>query len=305
MNYNKLGTTDITLSEFGFGCASAWGKRFYKEADAMQLFFDAYEEGITYYDTGHSYGLAEERLGKCLAELGQDKRKELIISTKCGTRVDNKGNFYKDWSVDWLKQSVDISLNRLNIDYIDMLNLHSPHLEVLTDDVWHWLEDMKKQKVVRAVGASCLTSKDNKLAVDNTIFDFIMISYNILMQEVEPIIEELHNSGKGVIAGTPLAKTLYSNSIYKVTSATDIWYLLRAFAKNRNYIKKGRDFRFINDIENATGNQIALRYVLENPHITSAVFGTTSKAHLLENIQATSINFPDELKMRLQSGSVK
>ncbi len=301
MKYNKLGNTDIVLSEFGFGCASAWGKRFYKETDAMNLFFDAYDQGITYYDTGHSYGLAEERLGKCISELGTDKRKELVISTKCGTRVDGKGNYYKDWSVDWLKQSIDISLNRLNTDYIDMLNLHSPNLDNLTDDVWYWLEDIKKQKLAKAVGASCLTPQNNKSAVNNNIFDFIMISYNILKQDVEPVIEELHNSGKGVIAGTPLAKTLYSNDIYKVTNVVDAWYLLRALVKNRNYIKKGRDFRFINTIENATGNQIALRYVLENPHITSAVFGTTSKEHLLENIQAADIVFTEELKRKMQS----
>lgn len=303
MNYNKLGNTDIRISEFGFGCASAWGKNFYKESDAISLFFDAYNEGINYYDTGHSYGLAEERLGKCLKELGDDKRKELIISTKCGTRVNKHGKYYKDWSVDWLKQSVDLSLERLHTDYIDMLNLHSPHLDVLTDDVWCWLEDIKKQGVVKTVGASCLTEKDNKAAVDNNIFDFIMIAYNILKQELEPVIENLYNSGKGVIAGTPLAKTLYSNDVYKVKNVTDAWYLLRAFANNRHYMKKGRNFKFINEMENATGNQIALRYVLENPHITAAVFGTTSKEHLLENINAANIDFPEELKKKIQSFS--
>lgn len=300
MKRKELGNTGLLLSEVGFGCASAWGKSFYKEADAMQLFFDAYEAGINYYDTGHSYGLAEERLGKCLSELGAEKRKDLVISTKCGTRLDSKGKTYKDWSADWLKQSLELSLKRLHVDYVDMLNLHSPHLSVITDDVWCLLEEFKKQKLVRSVGASCLRDKDNKLAVHNTVFDFIMISYNILRQDAEEVIEELYNSGKGVVAGTPLAKTLYSNDVFKVRNVTDVWYLLRALAKNRDFLKKGQEFRFINHVDGATGNQIALRYVLENPHITSAVFGTTSKEHLLENIQATAIDFPEELKARIQ-----
>jgi len=301
MRYNKLGNTDLTLSQFGFGCASAWGKSFYKEEDAMRLFFDAVDAGITYFDTGHSYGLAEMRLGKCLAELGPEKRKELVISTKCGTRMGENGKYRKDWSLDWLKESVALSLDRLGIDQIDMLNLHSPRFELLADEVWYWLEDLKKQNVIRTLGASCLNNQNNKAAVDMEIFDFIMVAYNILKQEQEPVIEELYRSGKGVIAGTPMAKTLYSNDIYKVRNITDLWYLLRAYGRNRDMLKKGKKFRFVNNVEGASGNQVALRYVLENPHITAAVFGTTSKDNMMENIQAAEIPFPDELKQQIQA----
>lgn len=300
MNYRKLGDSGLMLSEFGFGCACAWGKSFYKEEDAIRLFFDAVDQGINYFDTGHSYGLSEERLGKCILEMGPEKRKDLIISTKCGTRLDSKGKHYKDWSVDWLKQSVALSMERMHIDYIDMLNLHSPSLKVITDDVWHLLEDLKSQKVVRTVGASCMNAADNKKAVTNSVFDFVMISYNLMMQQYEPVIQALAQNGKGVIAGEALAKTLYSNDVFKVRNVTDLWYLLRAFANNRHFLKRRKDFSFVNKVENATGNQVALRYVLENPNITSAVFGTTSKAHLLENIQAADIDFPEELKQRIQ-----
>ena len=98
-----------------------------------------------------------------------------------------------------------------------------------------------------------------------------------------------------------MAKTLYSNDIYKVRNVTDLWYLLRAYGRNRDMLKKGKAFRFVNNIEGASGNQIALRYVLENPHITAAVFGTTSKAHMLENLHAAEIPFLDELKARIQA----
>jgi len=98
-----------------------------------------------------------------------------------------------------------------------------------------------------------------------------------------------------------MAKTLYSNDIYKVRNITDLWYLLRAYGRNRDMLKKGKKFRFVNNVEGASGNQVALRYVLENPHITAAVFGTTSKDHMMENIQAAEIPFPDELKQQIQA----
>lgn len=301
METRKLGNTDLHLSRVGFGCASAWGKTFYKEEDAIKLFFDAYDAGINYYDTGHSYGHAEVRLGKCLAMLGSEKRKDLVISTKCGTRVDDNGHYYKDWSVDWLKRSLETSLDRLNTDYIDMLNLHSPALPEISDEVWCLLEDFKKQKLVSAVGVSCLDDKGNELAVNNTALDFIMVSYNLFEQHKEDVIKSLYESGKGVIAGTPLAKTLFSNDVFKVKDIKDIWYLLRALANNRGYIKKGLKCRYINHAENMSGNQIALKYVLDNPYITSAVFGTTSREHLLENVGALDITIPDDILAKIKS----
>ena len=140
--------------------------------------------------------------------LGNEKRKDLVISTKCGTRVDDNGRYYKDWSVDWLKRSLEISLDCLNTDYIDMLNLHSPDLPEISDEVWCLLEDFKKQKLVSAV------DKGNELAVNNTALDFIMVSYNLFEQHKEDAIKSLHDSGKGIITGAPLAIRPFSRMMY-------------------------------------------------------------------------------------------
>lgn len=300
MKRNKLGSTDLYVSELGFGCASAWGKKFYSEKEAMELFFAAYELGINYFDTGHSYGDSEVRLGKCLESLGPDQRKQLVISTKCGTRLDDMGKTYKDWNPNWLEQSLELSMKRLGTDYIDILNLHSPNLQTLPDTVWYFLENIKKQKIVTAVGASCMSDRDNMHATQNPYFDFVMISYNILSQNVEPIIAEIARNGKGVVAGSPLAKTLYSNDVFKVRTMTDAWYLLRALVNNRHFMRAGRDYRFINDVEGMSGNQIALKYIVDNPNVTSAVFGTTSKAHLIENVGALSVQIPENIRDGIQ-----
>ena len=76
---------------------------------------------------------------------------------------------------------------------------------------------------------------------------------------------------------------------------------MRALANNRGYIKKGLKCRYINHAENMSGNQIALKYVLDNPYITSAVFGTTSREHLLENVGALDITIPDDILAKIKS----
>lgn len=86
MKKRKLGKTDLYLSELGFGCASVWGKSFFGEEEAIALFFKAYGLGINFFDTGFSYNDAEVRLGKCIKQLGSEKRDELVIATKCGTK---------------------------------------------------------------------------------------------------------------------------------------------------------------------------------------------------------------------------
>ena len=120
MNKRQLGNTDLYLSEIGYGCASIWGKSFFPEEQSIKLFEEAVCGGISFFDTGFSYDNAEERLGKCLQQIGNDKRKELIIASKCGTRISDQRKYYHDWSVEWMKRSVDISLKRLHTDYLDV-----------------------------------------------------------------------------------------------------------------------------------------------------------------------------------------
>ena len=92
MNKRRLGSTDIYLTELGYGCASLWGKpKFTSDGEAEKLFLTAFNHGIRFFDTGYSYGAAEERLGRYISKLSSSERDDLIISTKCGTRKSARG----------------------------------------------------------------------------------------------------------------------------------------------------------------------------------------------------------------------
>lgn len=300
MQKRRLGNTDIYLTELGYGCASLWGKRAITDTEAEKLFMTAYENGIHFFDTGFSYGIAEKRLGSCLKKLGKDIRKEIVLSTKCGTRQSN-GKYYHDWSIEWLKESVSISLKRLGTEYIDLLHVHGPKIEEITPQMVRFLINLKKCGKVRAVGINTFDTDVIKWTIKNKVFDFVMLDYNILRQDRELIIDQLFENGIGVIAGAPLAQSLYSNRVYKIKNMKDLWYFLRALKNFRGQMIEGKKYRFINSIEGYSGNQLALRYVLDNSKVSSAVFGSVTLEHLIENIGAVDIDMPQEVGERIKS----
>lgn len=303
--YRYLGQTDIMLSPLGFGCAAAWakaimGRPMISDDEAKALFEKAYEYGIRYYDTGFNYGFAEERIGKILRSSTHVKRENIIISTKFGEELSH-GKWRMNWSPEWMKKSVSISMERMGIDYLDMLMLHGGSISVITPQLLSALRELKSSGTIRAIGINTFSTDVIKWVAKEKCFDFVMLDYNILRQDREQLIKTLYESGVGVIAGAPLAESLYSNRIFKIKKSKDLWYLARAFANFRGQLIKGRKFTFINDIEGMSGSQIALKYVIDNPYITSAVFGTTTMTHLEENVRAQDIKIPESILQRIKT----
>lgn len=303
MNKRRLGSTDLYLTELGYGCASLWGKpRFTSDEDAEKLFFTAYDRGVNFFDTGYSYGVAELRLGNCIKKVN---RQDLIISTKCGTRVSKGGNYYHDWSVDWMRYSVKASMKRLHIAYIDMLQVHGPNIDEITDEMLDWMRKLKSNGTVRAIGINTFDTDVLEYVNEHKLFDFVMLDYNILRQDREKLIRRLYDNKIGIIAGAPLAQSLYSNRVYRARNLNDIWYFLRAMKNFRRHMIEGLKFRFVNEVDGMTGSQVALRYVLDNKRITSAVFGSVNRDHLAENIGAVDLAIPDEVRKKIKARGKK
>lgn len=304
MNYRVLGNSGIKMSSIGFGCAGAWGKSvmgkpMISDEEAQNVLERAYELGITWFDTGFNYGFAEERLGKILKDSTTISREKIILSTKFGEKpVD--GKWVMDWSPEWMKRSVKTSLERLQTDYLDLLMCHGGTTSDISPELINAMHSLKKDGVVRAIGTSMCNEEMIKYVIKTKCFDFVMLRYNILMQKQEPLIQQLVDNGIAVIAGAPLAESLYSNNIYKVHSLKDMWYLARAFKNFRSFIKKGKRYSFINNVPDITAQQIALKYVLDNPCITSAVIGTTSIQHLEDNVKARDIIIPKEILKKIK-----
>lgn len=303
--YRELANTGIQLSSLGFGCAGAWGKSvmgkpMITDEEAQSLLERAYELGVNFFDTGYNYGFAEERLGRILQRSDILKRENIIISTKFGEELID-GKWKENWSPEWMWKSVKISLERMKIDNVDMLMCHGGKPENFSNELFGALDELKKQGIVKSVGINTFDTKVIEWVRDTKKFDFVFLDYNIMCQDRELLIKQLYDNGIGVIVGAPLAQSLYSNRVFKIKKLKDIWYLARAFMNFPVLMVKGRKFRFINNVEGMTGAQIALRYVLDNPYISSAVFGTTTLKHLEDNLQSRTMEIPEAILSKIKS----
>jgi aryl-alcohol dehydrogenase-like predicted oxidoreductase len=300
MLYRPLGRTGLTVSELGFGCASYWGKPRFDEATALSLVHAAIDGGVTFFDTGASYsaGEAEPRLGRALK--GRD-RDRLVIATKAGTYHAGRGRIARDFSPAAIVASAERSLVHLGVDHIDLLQLHGPAAEELTDELLDALEGLKRRGLVRALGANSFDPAVVERIVDLPAFDAIMIDYNVLRPEREPLITRAAAAGKGVLAGMPLAMGHTAPLRSRLRGPQDLWYLARALARHRDEFRRGARFRFLHRQWGVTGAQAALAFVLENSDVSCAVFGATRIGHLRENLSASGLRLSDEVRRRVRS----
>lgn len=309
MKKRILGNTGIELSEIGYGAAALFGKdvlgkQGITEETAYELFYTAIKYGVSFFDTGINYGYAEERLGRCIKKAIDDtiiSRSDIVIETKCGETILQDGSYGpSDWSPDWIKRSLEISLERLKLDYIDLLAMHGGCEKKELEPLLRTFEEMKKSGLIRAFGVNSFNTSFLEFVAKERIFDYVMLDYNIMRQDRENLIEKLTSAGIAVIAGSAMGESLYSKKIFKVRSRNDLWYLLRALVRFKDLMHKSKDFRFLTKYKEFTANQLALRYVLDNNLISSAVFSTTNPKHLAENLKAEEIIMPEKIRKEIK-----
>ncbi len=298
MLYRPLGTTGLTVSEIGLGCASWWGRREFSESDAVALVHAALEHGVTLFDTGASYsqGEAEPRLGRALQGRATD---HLIIATKAGTRFEG-GRIVRDMSPEAIEASVTRSLKQLGLESLPLLQLHGPAIVELTDDFMSQMMGLKTRGLIRTLGLNSFDPAVIESAIGLPGFDVVMLDYNVLRPERAPMIARAAAAGKGVLAGMALAMGHTGLQTLKLRAPRDVWYALRALRNHRADIAKGARFGFLNRLADMTGPQAALAYVLDNPGVSAAVIGTTRMAHLLENLESSGRALSDDLRQRIQ-----
>lgn len=300
MLYRRLGRTGLRVSEIGLGCASFWGKRIFNETEAIRLVHSAAEHGVTFFDTGSSYsgGNAEPRLGRALGAL--KNRNDLVVATKAGTRLGRWGRAYKDWAPAAVRGSVEESLRRLKLDSIALLQLHGPQTADLTDDLLGTLERLRQDGKIRHLSVNSFDM--NVIAHVMTLphFDAVMIDYNILRPERAAIINALTARGFGILAGHALAGGLYSRRLLGNAGMRDLWYGARAWKNHRVDLARSRHFRFLNEEKGWTAGEIAAAWVLANPNISCAVFGTTRLPHLLSILNASGRTLDGHVLTRIE-----
>jgi aryl-alcohol dehydrogenase-like predicted oxidoreductase len=304
MLYRSLGNTGLRISEIGFGCASYWGKKVFDETAAIGLVHAAIDHGVTFFDTGASYsgGNAEPRLGRALA--GRKNKHDLVIATKAGSYTDQRGRRREDFSASGVRRTVEASLVRLGLDAIALLHLHGPEISDITDDLLDALTRLREEGKILHLSVNSFDVKVIEHVMSLPLFGAVMIDYNILRPEREPIIAKLAARNFGILAGMALGGGLHRKDRLQIRGIQDLWYAARAWKNHRSDIRRGRNFHFLEHAGPLTSAEIALAWVLRKPEISCAVLGTTRMSHLMANLRASGETISDGLLRRISKAQL-
>ena len=279
MKQNRLGTSDIWVSEIGFGCMSLGTD----ENAGIDLLHTALDLGVTFFDTADLYdqGQNEFIVGKAL----KDQRDKVVIASKVGNRWNNDGkSWHWDASAKWIKEAIHHSLERLQIDYLDLYQLHGGTIDDPLDDVIEAFEDLKREGLIRAYGTSSIRPNVIREWLQRSQFDSNMMQYSLLdRRPEESALDLLKDARVSVIARGPVAKGLLSNKTPRA-------YLDYSKEEIEN-LQAALDTFVLPD---RSKGQLALRYALAHPAVSTVMPGASNLEQLRENVAASqSLNLSE------------
>ncbi len=292
MVYNEIGKTGMRVSNLGFG-ASSLGGVFHsiREEEGIQAVFTAVENGINFIDVSPYYGhlKAETVLGKALKEIPRDK---YYLSTKVG-RYGKDGVNTWDYSAKRATESVYESMERLYVDYIDLINVHDVEfadLQQVVDETLPALVELRKKGVVRHVGITDLQPENLHWVIEHSpegtvesILNFCHYSLNDDM--LLDYLDFFEEKGIGVINASPFSMGLLSQR------GTPDWHpapapLKEACAKAAAYCQeKGYPIE-----------KLAIQFSTSlNPRIATTLFSSANPQNVLKNIDYVNQPMDEQL----------
>lgn len=289
MQFNTYIKGATLVSEIGLG---AWqlgnnsGWQAMTEKEGIELVEKSLEYGINFFDTAPNYGRgsSEERLGKALKRVDRTK---IVINTKFGHSDSGIINFDSNY----IRESLEGSLKRLQVDYVDSLIIHSPPIEYLDgtkNDHYEILERLIDEGKIKAYGASLDTYESMKLLMHTTNAGVIEAFFNILHQDAARAFDLAMEKGVGIIAKIPLDSGWLSGKYNAESTFQDI----RKRWSKEDIRTRAHLVDRVKEIVQAEDNlaQKAISFCLGHEAISTVIPGNINVAQLKTNVE--SINNP-------------
>ena len=307
MIFRRCGESGIRLPEISLGLWHNFGSVDIFE-DFRKIIWRAFDSGITHFDLANNYGpvpgSAEENFGLILKKDFQGLRDEMIISTKAGWEMwpGPYGNF---GSRKYLLASLDQSLKRMNLDYVDIFYSHRPDPETPLEETMGALAQAVQQGKALYAGISSypadLTKKAAQILKKMNVNCLIhQPKYSMFNRWVEDgLLDVLEETGIGCIPFSPLEQGLLTDKYLKGIPVGSRAYKPSGFLKVEDVtdqrISKARRLNEIALRRNQSLAQMAIAWLLKDPRITSVLIGVSSVEQLDDNLKTlNNLSFSEE-----------
>ncbi len=293
MEYRRLGKSGLKVSEICLGTMTFGHGA--DETESQRMVHLAWDAGVNFFDTANSYGEGESEtiLGKAL----KGRRREAVVATKFFNPM-GKGPNDSGMSRVHIMQAIDDSLKRLQMDYVDIYYIHHVDTQTPLEEMLRALDDLVHQGKVRYTACSNYQAwrLSEALGISERLnlaqFACYQPLYNLVVRDIEQELVPLcEHKGLGIVVWSPLAGGFLSGK-YKPeermqagTRSEEGWaFPQRYFAQNAD--ETLQTLLEVSDELGRSPAQVALRWVLEQPTITSAIVGARHAEHLQNNLGA-------------------
>src|SRR5467141_5380107 len=308
MQTRKLGNSDMQITPVGYGAWAvggsgwdfAWGAK--DDDDSIAAIHRSLELGVNWIDTAAVYGIghSEEIVARALREW---KGRRPYLFTKCAMRWDKNGRVTKVHSAASIRQECEDSLRRLQVDVIDLYQIHWPPEDngPGLEESWKTLAALRKEGKVRWIGVSNFDVPQLRRAEKITPVTSLQPPYSLIRRRIESeILPYCESRGIGVIVYSPMASGLLTGAMTRERAANlphddwrsrDVEFHEPRISKNLALVERLRE---VGERHRRPPGQIAIAWVLQNPAVTGAIVGARNAKQVEGNVGAAKLRLTDE-----------
>jgi aryl-alcohol dehydrogenase-like predicted oxidoreductase len=278
----NLASSRIALGTWAIG-GWMWGGS--DETESIRTIHAALDKGINLIDTApvYGFGVSEEIVGKAIEQRGH--REKVVIATKVGLEWHN-GSVSRNSSRGRIRQEVQDSLRRLRTDYIDIYQVHWPDLSIPIEETARTMQELYKERVIRAIGVSNYSPEQMERFLSASELHVVQSPYNLFEREIDhDVLPYVREKNLSALAYGPLCRGLLTGKMRPDTKFTgddlrksDPKFQPPRFTQYLNSVQQLEDLA-----QKRYGKHVmdlAVRWVLDTPGITSALWGARHPADL-------------------------
>ncbi|MBJ6109530.1 aldo/keto reductase [Hymenobacter sp. BT523] len=300
MNHRKLGKTGISVSEISLGTwqvGGKWGEPF-SHANADQILNAAVDAGLNFIDTADVYGDGESE--KAVGRLVRARSERIVVATKCGRRLQpHVADAYQPAA---LRRFVEDSLRNMQLDTLDLIQLHCPPTEVYyRPEIFELFDRLREEGKIQHLGVSIEKIEEGLKAIEFPNVATVQLIFNMFRQRpAELLFKEAARRDIGLIVRVPLASGLLTGKFSAQTAFAPDDH--RNFNRNGEAFDKGETFSGVDyatglaaveELKQAFPHQpladVALRWILMFDEVSCVIPGASRPEQLLQNLQATEM----------------